>query len=167
MTELSILPCNDDEKIALEDRVLPAAAGNRDVERLIRRNLNALWDIFVETEHKSIAYFSVRADTPKEVNEVFRRLNTGGVALTQLELVLGKIKAVHSDYEEKLWTLAETIERKSGIKFSSTAVLQFFHLLSRTRFASTRTVLKVQISALFRTPCKMTLNPWLRSFRAT
>lgn len=129
MTELSILPCNDDEKIALEDRVLPAAAGNRDVERLIRRNLNALWDIFVETEHKSIAYFSVRADTPKEVNEVFRRLNTGGVALTQLELVLGKIKAVHSDYEEKLWTLAETIERKSGIKFSSTAVLQFFHLL--------------------------------------
>jgi len=129
MTELSILPCNDDGKIALEDRVLPAAAGNRDVERLIRRNLNALWDIFVETEHKSIAYFAVRADTPKEVNEVFRRLNTGGVALTQLELVLGKIKAVHSDYEEKLWTLAETIERKSGIKFSSTAVLQFFHLL--------------------------------------
>lgn len=129
MTELSILSCNVDKKIALEDRVLPAAGGNRDVELLIRRNLSVLWDIFVATEHKSIAYFSVRADTPKEVNEVFRRLNTGGVALTQLELVLGKIKAVHSDYEEKLWALSETIEKKSSIKFSSASILQFFHLL--------------------------------------
>lgn len=130
MTELSCLRCNEREHIALEDRVLPAAGNDQRDKLLVRRNLRALWDIFVDTNHKSIAYFSVKADTPKEVNEVFRRLNTGGVALTQLELVLGKIKAVHSDYEERLWRLADTIEQRSGgIKFSSTAVLQFFHLL--------------------------------------
>lgn len=129
MTELSCFRCDEKEYIALEDRVLPAAQDDKTKNLSIRRNLKALWDIFVDTNHKSIAYFSVRADTPKEVNEVFRRLNTGGVALTQLELVLGTIKSVQSDYEEQLWALSEKIELKSGIKFSSASVLQFFHLL--------------------------------------
>lgn len=130
MTELSCLRCNEDEKVDLEDRVLMAAGDDKNLKLRIRRSLSALWDIFVDTNHKSIAYFSVKADTPSEVNEVFRRLNTGGVALTQLELVFGKIKAVHSDYEEKLWALSERIAKKSGgIEFSSTSILQFFHLL--------------------------------------
>ena len=130
MTELACMRCNEDEKVDLEDRSLDAAGDDRNKKLQVRRNLSALWDIFVDVNVKSIAYFSVKADTPKEVNEVFRRLNTGGVALTQLELVLGKIKAVQSDYEEKLWALSENISKKSGgIEFSSTAVLQFFHLL--------------------------------------
>ncbi len=130
MTELACMRCNEDEKVDLEDRALNAAEDDRNKKLQVRRNLSALWDIFVDINVKSIAYFSVKADTPKEVNEVFRRLNTGGVALTQLELVLGKIKAVQSDYEEKLWALSEKISQKSGgIEFSSTAVLQFFHLL--------------------------------------
>lgn len=129
MTELSCMRCNEDEKVDLEDRVVVAAGGNKDTKIRIRRNLTALWDIFVEENVKSIAYFSVKANTPAEVNEVFRRLNTGGIALTQLELVLGKIKAVQSDYEEKLWALSEKIAAQSGIEFTSAAILQFFHLL--------------------------------------
>ncbi|MGP1426066.1 MAG: DUF262 domain-containing protein [Ottowia sp.] len=132
MTEVSCLKCNQKEYVTLEKRVLPAAENDPQRELLVRENLRALWDIFVETNYKSIAYFSVKADTPEEVNEVFRRLNTGGVALTQLELVLGKIKAVFSDYEEQLWALSEKIENISGgIKFSSISILQFFHLLAK------------------------------------
>ena len=130
MTELSCMRCNQDVKIDLEDRVLVAAGEDREKKLRIRRNLASLWEIFVETNHKSIAYFSVSADTPAEVNEVFRRLNTGGIALTQLELVLGKIKAKYSDYEERLWALADKIKGESGgIEFSSTSILQFFHLM--------------------------------------
>jgi hypothetical protein len=130
MTELSCLPCNNREKIILEDRILSSMAPDDQLRLLIRENISALWSIFVESDHKAIAYFSVKAETPTEVNEVFRRLNTGGVALTQLELVLGKIKAVYSDYEERLWELAERIQRRSGgIEFQSTSILQFFHLL--------------------------------------
>ncbi|TCS35623.1 uncharacterized protein DUF262 [Paucimonas lemoignei] len=130
MTELACMRCNPEEKVNLEVRALTAAGESKELNLRVRRNLSALWDIFVDTNIKSIAYFSVKADTPKEVNEVFRRLNTGGVALTQLELVLGKIKAVQSDYEEKLWALSKKIGNQSGgIKFSSTAILQFFHLL--------------------------------------
>lgn len=130
MTELACTTCSAREKIALEDRALVAAGDDRDAKLIVRENLAALWEIFVDVNVKSIAFFSVKAESSNEVNEVFRRLNTGGVALTQLELVLGKIKAVRSDYEEKLWALAERILKQSGgLEFSSIAILQFFHLL--------------------------------------
>ncbi|MFC5430784.1 DUF262 domain-containing protein [Paraburkholderia denitrificans] len=130
MTELVSKVHSHKEKVVLEERLLAAANGDAAKQMLVRVNLTALWDIFVADSTKSIAYFSVRAETPTEVNEVFRRLNTGGVALTQLELVLSKIKAVQSDYEEELWRLSETIREVSGgIAFSSTEILQFFHLM--------------------------------------
>ncbi len=130
MTELANRPCNPREKVALEVRALAAAGADADAQLRVRENLSALWDIFVDTNVKSIAYFSVKADTPKEVNEVFRRLNTGGVALNQLDLVRVRIIPVQPDYEEKLWAVSEMIaQRSGGIEFSSAAVFQFFHLL--------------------------------------
>lgn len=122
--------CDQEEKVTLEEGALEALKADKTTKLLVRRNIGALWEIFVDTNVKSIAYYAVRAESSKEVNEVFRRLNTGGVALTQLELVLSKIKAVQSDYEEALWKLSEKIEKQSGgIAFSSSDVLQFFHLL--------------------------------------
>lgn len=144
MTELASKNCTQREKVALENSALIAAIGDDEAGIRVRENLTALWDIFVDTNVKSIAYFLVKAETPKEVNEVFRRLNTGGITLTQLELVLGKIKAIQSDYEEKLWAISERILSQSGgIEFSSSSILQFFHLLVKktirvdeTRFES-------------------------------
>lgn len=130
MTELFSLSCTPREKVAMLARLRPLANGNSELELLIETNLTALWDVFVDDSVKSIAYFSVKAETAREVNEVFRRLNTGGVALTQLELVLSKIKEVQSDYEEHLWKLSKRINDASGgIEFSSTEILQFLHLV--------------------------------------
>lgn len=130
MTELVSKANTPKERVALEARLLGAAKSDSEKQMLVRVNLTALWEIFVADSTKSIAYFSVRAETAAEVNEVFRRLNTGGVALTQLELVLSKIKSVQSDYEEQLWTLSERIKTVSGgIEFSSTEILQFLHLM--------------------------------------
>lgn len=130
MTELVSKANSPREKVVLEERLLGAANGDATKQLLVRVNLAALWDIFVGDSVKSIAYFSVRAETEAEVNEVFRRLNTGGVSLTQLELLFSKIKAVQSDYEEEIWKLSERIRTISGgIEFSSTEILQFFHLV--------------------------------------
>lgn len=129
LTELVSKQSSPREKVALERRVLVAGGQDEALQLLIRENLTGLWDMFVDTNIKSIAYFAVKANTPKEVNEVFRRLNTGGVALTQLELVLSKIKANQSDYEEELWKLSERIAKESGIEFASADVLQFIHLM--------------------------------------
>ena len=64
-----------------------------------------LWT-FVAENAKSIAYFPVKTDNEALVNEVFRRLNTGGMALTQIELVLGEVKKIDPTYEEQLWRLS-------------------------------------------------------------
>ncbi|WP_314017854.1 DUF262 domain-containing protein [Stutzerimonas degradans] len=129
MTWLSRRPDSTEAKIQTEQNALLAAGNDAASQLLVRKNIADLWRVFVETGHKSIAFFPVKADTPDQVNEVFRRLNTGGVSLTQLELLLSKIKAVHPDYEERLWKLSEQIKEKSGINFLSRDVLQFFHLM--------------------------------------
>ena len=130
MNTLSARQNTESAEVLLEDTFLLAANDDPQKKLIVRRNLKALWKVFVATDHKAIAYFSVRSQTQKEVNEVFRRLNTGGIPLTNIELVLSDIKAVHHDYEERLWALAEKIEKRSGgIAFPSTSILQFFHLL--------------------------------------
>ena len=134
MTEVAIMSETASKEIELKAKAaLAAPASDNEKQLLILENVTALWAVFVRSEHSAIAYFSVKAETAKEVNEVFRRLNTGGIALTQLELVLGKIKAIQSDYEEKLWEVSEKIKTQSGgIDFSSSEILQFFHLLVKT-----------------------------------
>jgi hypothetical protein len=104
---------------------------NMSTEKLIRRNLVELWQIFVDTNVKSIAYFPVTAEDEGQVNEVFRRLNIGGIALTQVELVLSEIKKVDPSYEEQLWKLSDEIRKRSYIEFSSAEILQFFHLMDK------------------------------------
>lgn len=130
MTRLASRSCTPHEQVRLEMEVAPAAGSDMEAMLRVRENLGALWNVFVDTNIKSMAYFAVKAQTPNEVNEVFRRLNTGGVSLTQIELVLGRIKAIHFDYEEKLWQLSERIASASGgIKFDSAEILQFMHLM--------------------------------------
>jgi hypothetical protein len=130
MTELSSVQCNPKEKTLLETRYTKDKGLDENQELLIKTNLNALWDVFVDRNIKSIAYFPVITYKPEEVNEVFRRLNTGGMSLTQIELVLAKLKARYSDYEEKLWEISDEIKKAtSGFTFTSAEVLQFLYLL--------------------------------------
>ena len=67
--------------------------------KVVLANLDALWNVFVARDVKSISYFPVKAMDDGAVNEVFRRLNTGGVPLTQLEMVLAKIKEAEPYFE--------------------------------------------------------------------
>jgi Protein of unknown function DUF262 len=134
MTELASRASNPGSKVELEQRLLTGirqvASVDSATELLLRTNLQALWDIFVERDVNSIAYFSVRANDEAPVNEVFRRLNTGGVPLTAVELVLGEVKKLDPTYEEHLWQLSEEIRNFSGgIEFSSAQLLQLFYLL--------------------------------------
>jgi hypothetical protein len=144
MTELASTRCEPIAKVNLEHRLLKTLAGVQPVdtptELLVRTNLASLWDIFVDTNVKSIAYFSVKAEDEAPVNEVFRRLNIGGIPLTQIELVLGEIKKHEPSYEEKLWKLSEEIAKRSNIEFSSAEILQFFHLMEKdtTRIDASR-----------------------------
>lgn len=100
---------------------------------VVEKNLERLWDVFVKRDVRSIAYFPVRSNSPKDVNEVFRRLNTGGIQLTQLELVLSKINAVSTYFEEMLWELSGKVKAATGgvpgYEFSATDIVQLLYLL--------------------------------------
>lgn len=129
MTVLSTTLCDSRKKVELESLYTADKGFSTDQEILIKANLGDLWDVFVDRNIKSIAYFLVITNSEKEVNEVFRRLNIGGITLTQLELILGKVKAKYSNYEEQLWDLSVEIENASGgFKFTSSEILQFFYL---------------------------------------
>lgn len=132
---------DDEDKVKLRIEVEALYKDNPEKRILVERNIENLWRIFVNSDIKSIAFFSVKSNSEQTVNEVFRRLNTGGVSLTEIELVLGKIKADNPSYEEDLWKLSENIKEKShGIEFSAESILQLLHLLIKgtTRIDSSR-----------------------------
>lgn len=135
MNTLSCMASNTDQKLELKDSFIDKISKEdldiKSKRKIIERNFEDLWSAFVEDSKKSIAYYSVKSDSHSAVNEVFRRLNTGGVALTQMELVLSKVKAVQYDYEEVLHAISAEILANSGISFSYASIFQFFHFLAK------------------------------------
>ena len=120
-----------EEKIALR-RELENVISN-EKSKVLEMNLERLWDVFVKTDVKSIAYFPVKSNSPADVNEVFRRLNIGGIQLTQLELVLSTITAVSPYFEESLWELSRRIKENTGsapgYDFSAHEIVQLIYLI--------------------------------------
>lgn len=100
---------------------------------LIRKNLKKLWKVFVETDKKSLAFFPIKNKLEVEVNEVFQRLNTGGVPLSQADLLLSRIKESYFDFEEGLQVFSKQIyDRTSkGYIFSHYEILQLIYLLHK------------------------------------
>ena len=120
------------EKIELRRRLTKGVNFSDDNLKQLETNLDSLWSVFVATDVKSIAYFPVKSDTSKIVNEVFRRLNTGGVQLTQLEMVLAKIKEESPFFEEFLWDVAKAIQNATGTpgyNFGAHDIVQLIYLL--------------------------------------
>jgi len=96
---------------------------------LIEENLDKLWAIFVKTDAKSLAYFKVLTDKEEEVNDVFERLNTGGMPLSKADLLFSKIKAKYYDFEAELMDLSNRIKTRTKLAFSSYDILQLIHLI--------------------------------------
>lgn len=129
---MNFLCAQDDDSEAkekLKDQFVSGGSYSSDEALTIKANLDRLWSIFVQDNTKTLAYFSVRSNSDREVNEIFRRLNTGGVPLTQIELVLSKIKAKYSSFETELDALSDSIYAASGIEFSAAEIMQFVFLM--------------------------------------
>ena len=121
------------DKIELRRRLIQECHLSVVEQELLETNLDALWSVFVGTDIKSIAYFPVKSNDSRIVNEVFRRLNTGGVQLTQLELVLAKIKEESPYFEESLWEVSAEIKKATGSPgygFGANDIVQLIYLLA-------------------------------------
>ena len=122
----------DDDKRTYRKNILNSFTGISDKEEeLVERSVDVLWDIFVKTETKSLAYFPIKKSNEKIVNEVFERLNTGGMALSLADLLFSKIKADYFDFEEELQGCSKKIYNSTlkGYLFSAYGILQLLHLI--------------------------------------
>lgn len=102
-------------------------------ESLIEKNVDKMWDIFVKDSSKSIAYFPILYKDESRVNEIFQRLNTGGIPLSQADLLLSRIKEKEYDFEENLQIFSRKIfdATNKGFVINSYYILQLINLLIR------------------------------------
>jgi hypothetical protein len=118
--------------VEFENEVLTECANSIvGVELRVKTNLRNLWKVFVDRDKKSLAYFMIKDKKDIEVNEIFQRLNTGGIPLSQADLLLSRIKEGEPRFEEDLQKESKDIFRKTGAgyHFSSYEALQLAHLV--------------------------------------
>ena len=135
MNELfSKLPDQDSD---FEDEVLNRTNEMDSSKRkIVKKNFKTLWKIYVETEKRSLAYYEIKTAEEDEVNEIFERLNSGGIALSQSDLLFTHIKKHNKqyDFEEKLQFASKAISnRTGGYFFGAYNILQLLHLIVRGR----------------------------------
>lgn len=123
---------NSDENKKFEKEIIKKAGDLSDSnEELVCKNLGQLWKIFVEIDKKSLAYFPITTNDESEVNEIFERLNSGGIPLSLSDLLFSDIKEEFSYFEENLQNASKGIYNKTGKGFSFSAynILQIINLL--------------------------------------
>jgi uncharacterized protein with ParB-like and HNH nuclease domain len=126
-----------EEKVRFEEALLKNAGVLEDSDRyLVRENLEKLWETFVKINTKSLAYFPISSSIKEaEVNEIFERLNTGGIPLSLSDLLFSHIKEKYPFFEEHLSSASIDIYNKTdkGYLFSTYQILQVINLLVKGR----------------------------------
>lgn len=100
-------------------------------DKRFEQRFDDLWTYFVKTDSQAIAYFPVGNDCSEDqVNDIFERINTGGVPLSGADLLFTKIKEKYTDFEERLYHLSQDIYVfTNGYDFSQNEILQLVNLL--------------------------------------
>ena len=100
-------------------------------ELIAKDNLKQLWKLLVEQDIKLLSYYPLQTDLDeKEVLDVFKRINTTGMQLTNSEILFSDIKRVQFDFEEKIWEANLKIKRETnGFSFGPDNILQILFLL--------------------------------------
>lgn len=122
----------NDEKVSYRKKIqnsLPVMS--EEEETLFEKRFDKLWSVFVGTDVKSLAYFPIdKTWNEDKVNDVFQRLNTGGVPLSGADLLFSKIKEYAPSFEENLIEVSRWIsEVTNGYAFSANEILQLINLI--------------------------------------
>lgn len=125
----------EEAKIALENNYLPLCE-TEEGKLIVRTNIGKLWNAFVDdTKIGLLGYYEISNTTSeKKVNEIFERLNTGGIQLSNTDLLYSQIKAKYPDFEADV--MAYTKQNRN-ILLNHYDLLQLLHLkvTGRTRIS--------------------------------
>jgi uncharacterized protein with ParB-like and HNH nuclease domain len=123
---------NENEKLKYRKQILSRNSQILQTdEAKIESNIEKLWDVFVKRNEKSLAYFEIKTDNKDEVNEIFERLNTGGMALSFSDILFSKLKDKESGFEENLQDFSKKIYKSTGngYIFNADNTLQLLNLI--------------------------------------
>ncbi len=98
---------------------------------IIEQKIDLLWSIFVDTDKKSLSFYPLKVQEETIVNDVFERLNTGGMSLTLADLVFTEIKKEFANFEEDLQKSSKKIYKltHNGYSFNAYSILQLLNLI--------------------------------------
>ena len=132
----------DSEKIRFKNQLKANLLMSEEQELLFETRYDKLWSVFVGTDVKSLAYFPIDSQDEDKVNDIFQRLNTGGVPLSGADLLFSKIKETNPSFEENLTETSKWIsEVTNGYSFSANEILQLVNLIVKgtTRIDASKT----------------------------
>lgn len=100
--------------------------GTTDEEKgTIEVNFEKLWDVFVKSDSRSsLAYYEIAETDENKVNEIFERLNTGGISLSNTDLLYSRIKALFPDFESEVMAFT----KRPTVILNHYDILQLLHL---------------------------------------
>jgi len=128
-------------------RVYQEKTEDEELRIRIEDNLENLWMVFVGNDEGSLAYFAISSETEEQVNEVFERLNTGGMPLSKADLLFSRIKAVFPDFEANLMEFSKQLFSRCKVGLDAYDLLQLLHLIVKRRSRTDENVDKTQIEA--------------------
>lgn len=112
-------------------------AKDEDTQDLIECNLDKLFKVFasIKEESPSMSVFEIKGATDDEVNEIFQRLNMGGVQLSNADLLFSRIKEVSPRFESDIIDFSKDLSKDDCPTLSAYDVLQLIHIIvmGRTR----------------------------------
>ena len=141
----TICECTGTTEQKISQRLKYTKDKTAEEQTLIETNFDQLWYVFATKEQKSLAYFSIDAESEDVVNEIFQRLNTGGMPLNNSDLLFSKIKAKYPNFEIELIKFSQKI-KKTGLDFNAYDILQLLNLLVKQQIRVDGKVSDAQIN---------------------
>lgn len=105
-----------------------------EISKRIERNLDKIWEIFLKEENELLSYYAIPSEFNEErVNDIFERLNTGGITLSNVDLLFAKINEKEPSFQTEIIKFCDEIFRKYHVEFDSNDILQIINMIVRRR----------------------------------
>ncbi len=96
---------------------------------IAEKNIDKLWKIFNDEENRICGYFTIPHNLKSDVQEIFVRLNTGGLPPSQADLVFSLIHVEFYSFQEKVQEVVADIQTGTGIEIDTYDLLQLIYFI--------------------------------------
>jgi hypothetical protein len=96
---------------------------------ITEKNIDKLWKLFNDEENRICGYFEIPHNLRSDVQEIFVRLNTGGIPPSQADLVFSLIHVEFYDFQERVQEIVADIQTGTGIELETYDILQLIYFI--------------------------------------